>query len=156
MLITTAHFGELEISKDSIIHFEEGIPGFEELKEFVFLNYDDTDDTFKILQSVDSSDTAFAVVNPFEVKEDYEVTIDDTTIENLEIKDNSDVAICSITTIPDKITRMSANLLAPIVINTTNNKGKQMIMHNSQYTTKHYILDEVLSSALPKSEAVGE
>lgn len=150
MIVTTMHFGEVEVSEDSIIHFEEGIPGFEDLKRFVVLDYDDAGETFKILQSVDNSHTAFAVVNPFEVRSDYELTVDETTIENLGIKDTNELAICSIVTIPDKITKMSANLLSPVVINTTNNKAKQMIMHNSSYTTKHYILDEILSTVLPK------
>ncbi len=149
MLITTTHFGEVEVEKDNIIYFEEGIPGFEDLKKYVILDYADTDNTFKVLQSVENSSVSFAVINPFDVKEDYEVTIDDQTMESLSIKETTDLAVCSIVTIPDKITRMSTNLLSPIIINTTNNKAKQMVMHNSSYQIKHYILDEILSTAIP-------
>ena len=150
MLVTTTHFGEVEVDENSIIHFEEGLLGFEDVKKFVMLDCTDNGETFKVMQAVEKPYPAFAVINPFEVSSDYEVEIDDLTKENLAIKDSNEIAICSIVTIPDKITRMSANLLAPVVINTTNNKARQMVMQNSTYTTKHYILDEVLSTALPK------
>lgn len=152
MLINTMYFGEVEVDENSIINFEEGVPGFEDVKRFVLLNTNEEDDSFKILQAVDNTHPAFAVVNPFEVKADYEITIDDTTKESLLIENEKQIAVCSVVTIPDKITRMTANLMAPIVINTTNNKARQMIMNNSDYTTQHFILDEVLTSILPVSK----
>lgn len=152
MLINTIHFGEIEVDESNVIHFEDGLPGFEDVKKFVLLDTLEPDDTFKVLQAVEQPHPAFAVVNPFDVKSDYEVTIDDSTRISLGISDSNDVAICSVVSIPEKITRMTANLMAPIVINTVTKMGRQMIMNNSGYTTKHYILDEVLTSGLKSNK----
>ena len=37
MKIDTKYFGEIEIDNDKIIHFENGIMGFEEYKDFTLL-----------------------------------------------------------------------------------------------------------------------
>ena len=40
MNIKTTRFGEIEINDDKIIEFEQGIPGFDEEKQFVIIPYD--------------------------------------------------------------------------------------------------------------------
>lgn len=153
MKINTLNFGELDINENSILRFEEGIPGFEEVKSFAVLANDAKKTPFIWLQAVEQESPAFVMVNPFEVKPDYEFEIDDSTAEMLEIKDPSDVAIYSIVVIPDDISQMTTNLKAPIIINTANNKGRQMIMDKSPYETKHYILHEILKSKAQEQEA---
>jgi flagellar assembly factor FliW len=49
--ITTRQFGELEFEDDIVLHFEDGIIGFENLKRYVILKMDD--DLFFWLASVD-------------------------------------------------------------------------------------------------------
>lgn len=144
MIIKTMHFGEVEVDEKSIIHFEEGIPGFDDIKSYVVLSDGNKDTPFRWLQAVEQPHPAFAIISPFEVNKDYEVEIDKATEEALEIKDSSEVVIYSIVVIPEDISKMTANLKAPIIINTANNKGKQMIMDNSLYDIRHYILDELL------------
>ena len=46
-----------------------------------------------------------------------------------------------IITIPENIEDISANLLGPVVINCETNVGRQVISLNTDYTTKHRILD---------------
>ena len=38
---------------------------------------------------------------------------------------------------------MTANLLAPLIINATTKKGKQIVLLNKNYSTKHLILEEL-------------
>jgi flagellar assembly factor FliW len=49
--------------------------------------------------------------------------------------------------VPEDVSKMTANLKAPIVINLAKNKGKQMLMDNSPYEIKHLLLDELLNSS---------
>lgn len=144
MIINTMHFGEVEIDEKTIINFEEGLPGFDNIKRFVILSNIEDDTPFRWLQAVDCEHPAFAVISPFEINEGYEFDIDKTTEEILEIKNPSEVAVYSIVVIPEDITKMTANLKAPLIINTANNKGRQMIMDNSPYEVRHYILDELI------------
>jgi flagellar assembly factor FliW len=48
-----------------------------------------------------------------------------------------------IVTIPMDPKKMSANLKAPLVFNLNNKLGKQIILKDTQYQTKHFILEEM-------------
>lgn len=143
MKINTIYCEEIEIDNNSIIHFEDGLPGFDEMKEFAILNIEES--SFKWLQSVEDKNIALPIINPFNIKKDYEFDIDRTTEKKLDIKNAEDVIVYSVVVIPgEDLSKMSANLKAPIIINISNNKAKQMIMDNSQYGVKHYILEEIM------------
>lgn len=84
-------FGELEVSEENIIFFEEGIPAFENLKKFVIVKEDQS--PFYWLQSVEDKDIAFVIINPFEIKPDYEFDLPDEIVNKLEITSAEDVAV---------------------------------------------------------------
>lgn len=136
MNIQTKYFNEITIEEKNIIHFEHGIPGFLEEKQFVLLSLTE-DNVYYVLQSVQTSELAFVVTNPFLFFKEYDFNLDDATVEQLEIKDATDVAVYSILTLQDPFEKTTANLQAPIIINTKNNHAKQVILNDEKYTTKH-------------------
>jgi flagellar assembly factor FliW len=136
MNIQTKYFNEITIEEKNIIHFEHGIPGFLEEKQFVLLPLTE-DNVYYVLQSVQTSELAFVVTNPFLFFKDYDFNLADATVEQLEIKDATDVAVYSILTLQDPFEKTTANLQAPIIINTKNNHAKQVILNDEKYTTKH-------------------
>lgn len=142
MLIDTRHFGQIEIDEKGIIDFPEGLPGFEYVKKFVLLSNSDEDNVFWWLQSVDKPDLAFVVIEPKYIKEDYEVDVPDEEVEVLNIDEKCDITVLSIVVVPEDITQMTANLKAPIIINNTNKKGKQVVLECKDYSIKHYIMQE--------------
>lgn len=142
MKIKTTNFGEIEIEKDKIIYFPEGIPAFEEEKEFVIILNDDKENPFHWLQSVKNPKLSFIILNPFEIFNDYDILLPETAINKLKIENKEDVAIYTIVVIPEDITKMTTNLLGPIVINTKEKLGKQVILDDNRYTTKHFIFNQ--------------
>ncbi len=142
MKLNTKNFGELDIDEKKIISFPEGLPGFEEEKEFIIINNEDEENPFCWLQSVKNPDLAFVIVNPFFVFSDYSVDLSETVQEKLKIKDEKDVAVYSIVVVPEDLKKMTANLLGPIVINVRERLGKQVILDDPRYTTKHYIFPQ--------------
>lgn len=140
MKIKTKYFGEIEIEEENIIDFFQGIPGFEELKKFVLLDIPDQNN-FKCLQSIEE-EVAFLLINPWEFFSNYEFDLSDMELGELDIKKEKQMIIYNILTIPNDPKKMSANLLAPIVINVDAMKAKQVILYNSSYGTKHYILED--------------
>ena len=44
---------------------------------------------------------------------------------------------------PSDPQKMTANSKAPLVFNLKNRKGRQVILNNSEYTTRHNIMEEV-------------
>lgn len=146
MNLNTTRFGQLEVEESNIITFEKGLPGFDNLKKYVLLTDAQDATSFKWLQSLEHPEIALPMVDPFQVKKDYEFDLDNSTKESLQIKSQEDLTILSVAVIPNKITQMTTNLKAPIIINTTNNKATQMILNDNKYSTKHVILNEILTS----------
>lgn len=142
MKIRTKNFGEVEIEKDKIIYFQEGIPAFEEEKEFVLILNEDKESPFHSLQSVNKKELSFIVVNPFEIFDDYDILLPDIAINKLKIEKEEDLNIYTIVVIPEDIKKMTTNLAGPIVINRNKMLGKQVILDDERYTTKHFIFNQ--------------
>lgn len=135
--IKTARFGELEIQEDRIFHFADGLPAFEDEREFVILPFDD-DSPYSFLQSVATPKLAFLMTVPFVFFPDYEFVLEDDVMDALAIKGSEDMQIYTLVTIPGgNIKEMTANLMAPVVINKKTREAKQVVLDKSQYTTKH-------------------
>lgn len=143
MQLNTRHFGTIEIDEKGIIDFPEGIPGFETTRKFVLLSNAGENNPFRWLQGVDNTDLALVLVDPKYVRPDYMVDVDDSEVEILDIKNAEKVLVFSIAVIPEDLSKMTVNLKAPVLINTENNRGKQVVMENGDYSVRHYIMEEL-------------
>ena len=141
MKLNTKHFGEIDIDDKKIINFIDGIPGFDDQKKFIIIDNPDDTVPFKWLQSIDEPELAFVIINPFVFKDDYEFDLPKHILEKLKIREEKDVLVYSIVVIPEDITKMTANLAGPIIINSREMLGKQIILDDNRYKTKHYILE---------------
>ncbi|MBU8731777.1 flagellar assembly protein FliW [Cytobacillus oceanisediminis] len=138
MNIQTKFHGVQEINQDDIINFPSGIPGFLEEKEFYILPLEGTD--LFVLQSVKTPEVAFIVTDPFVLFPQYEFDLPKEALEKLEIQTDKDVATFAILTVRDPFEETTANLQAPLVINQTKKIGKQIILNQTPYQTKHEIM----------------
>ncbi|MGM0876458.1 MAG: flagellar assembly protein FliW [Bacillota bacterium] len=141
MEIKTKYHGVIEVEETNFIHFEHGIPGFLEEKEFILLPMD-VDSPFFIMQSKQTSELGFVVTNPFHFVKDYEFDITDHDKETLQIKNESDIQIFTILSVKEPFSETTANLQAPIIINHTSKLAKQVILNDTSYTTKHKIIQK--------------
>lgn len=141
MIVKTSRFGEVECQEEHLFSFIEGPLGFPEAKNFVILNHP-SNGIFKWLQSLDDPELAFVIVEPFAFFPSYEFDLEDSDIELLEITDPKKVLVYSILVIPPDPKKITANLKAPIVINGENRKGKQVILMDNRYMTKHYMFSD--------------
>ncbi|NEU30257.1 flagellar assembly protein FliW [bacterium LRH843] len=142
MNIHTKYQGQIEINEDQVITFENGIPAFENETGFVLLPFDEKTPFF-VLQSTKSVEVAFIIVNPFQFVPGYQVKLPDATIEQLAIEKEEDVATFVMLTVREPFTETTANLQAPVIINVAKQKGKQLLMSDSSYTTRHSIFQQV-------------
>ncbi|MGP3561706.1 flagellar assembly protein FliW [Geobacillus sp. BK01] len=144
MNIATKYHGERDIREDEIIRFPHGLPGFAEEKRFVLLPLADT--PFVILQSVDTPALGFVLIEPFSYFPAYEIELDEATLEQLGIESERDVALYAILTVADPFDNTTANLQAPVVINARKRIGKQVILTNTPYKTKHRLFPEKVAT----------
>ncbi|WP_100405456.1 flagellar assembly protein FliW [Bacillus solitudinis] len=146
MKIETKYTGMLKISEEQVIKFEKGIPAFEEETHYVLLPFD-AETPFFVLQSIKTVEVAFIVVNPFQFVPEYQVKLPDSTIEQLAIEKEEEVATFVMLTVRDPFNETTANLQAPVIINALKQKGKQLLMSDSSYKTKHWIFDKQPAAA---------
>jgi flagellar assembly factor FliW len=134
--LQTLRFGEIDINEEGIVSFPTGLPGFEDLEEFVFIQ-DNPELPFAYMQSTQDGDVSFIIANPFVFFPDYEFELSDATQVELEIKTEEDVRIYVILNAAETMEHSTINLLAPLVINFGARLGAQIILHNTSYLTKH-------------------
>lgn len=127
--------GEIEYKENNIITFRKGLPGLNELKKFILLDLQEYE-PFKLLQSLENDDIAMIVTSPYDFFKDYEVKLSEETIKNLQIESPEQVIILTTVTLNSDVKKITTNLQGPIVINTSNNLGEQIIIDNSKYKVK--------------------
>jgi flagellar assembly factor FliW len=142
--VQTKAFGFIETEERQRIEFPQGLFGFEELKEYVLL--DAEKQPFYWLQSVDKEQVAFVVVNPFLIRADYEVNIGNEELAEIGIDSPEKTLIFAIVTIPPGGDPMTVNLQGPLVINRDTRRGKQAVLTDARWKTKHDIMAELASA----------
>ncbi|MBM7096849.1 flagellar assembly protein FliW [Bacillus sp. H-16] len=142
MQLKTKYSGDVEVDDSQVIHFPQGIPSFEEERSFVMLPFSAEPNPFYILQSVTTSELAFVMADPFPFFSDYRVELTDSTIEQLDIKKEEEVSIFGVLTVKDPFEETTVNLSGPIVINNREKRGKQILLQDGKYHTRHRFLTE--------------
>jgi flagellar assembly factor FliW len=140
MKVESPLFGTVDVDSHKIIHFEKGIPGFLDEKEFVFLSFPET--PFYVMQST-KNELYFFVINPFDFFKDYEFDIPEAIVEQLEIKEREKVVAYSIVTIKDPFDQSTANLQAPVIINAEGQTGIQLVLDTKKFNIRQPIFTPV-------------
>jgi len=142
MQIETVRFGSVEIDDAKLIVFKDGIPGLEEYRRYALLQFEES---YPIiwLQSADEGGICLPVLDTFAVLTDYVFDIADEDVNELELKGPEELHVVSVLVIPEDIQGMTANLAAPIIINTVSGKAKQIVLTGSDYNVRAPVFNEV-------------
>lgn len=106
--------------------------GFEEYSEYALRNIFDDSSPFRVLACVQDR-IAFLVVNPFVVKEDYNLEIDDAVASNLGLMGEGTQNVAVLCVARKQIDSYRVNLRAPLIINTVKGRFQQVILQNEAY-----------------------
>ena len=144
MQINSRLFGEIDIQDDKLIVFEHGIMGFESLRKYALIFDSDKEGKNKImwLQSMEEAGLAFPVIDPTIVMETYNPTVEDEWLKPLgDYESDEELLVLCILTVPSDLTKMTANIKAPLIINGNTRKGCQIIVNNDDYDVRMNIYD---------------
>ncbi|RXH53646.1 flagellar assembly protein FliW [Kurthia gibsonii] len=130
MKIQTKFLGEVQIDPASIIQFPQGIPAFEEEKEFVVIPLG-AQSPFVTLQSVQTPSVGFMAAYPYHFKTNYAFDLEQEDLQQLQIEKSEDVLVYAILTLKDTLENSTMNLLAPVAINVKKQIGKQVVLHEN-------------------------
>ncbi|WWB86088.1 flagellar assembly protein FliW [Priestia aryabhattai] len=140
MKISTSYHGDIEIDNQQTLTFNQGIPGFLEETEFVILPLPEAE-AFQVLQSIQTKELAFIITDPFQFFLDYDFHLEPQEIEKLQLQQAEDAAVYVLLTMSDSVEKITANLQAPVIINTKQQLAKQVILMNTAYETKHRLFE---------------
>jgi flagellar assembly factor FliW len=150
--VATKAYGLIDVDERQKVTFPAGLFGFERFKDYLLL--DAERQPFYWLQSVDVEQVAFILINPFLFRPDYEVDVDDGELREIGLSDPKMALTFSIVTIPAK-GPMTANLQGPLIINRESRLGKQAILTDGRWKTKHDIMEELASAKQPDKAKKG-
>lgn len=138
MEILSTRIGNIPYNPAEVIRFEEGLFGFETLREFILVNGGE-DSYFMYLISLEDPSVIFVVCDPKVFIPEYTLSIHRREVEAIGSADGTNILNLVIATVPDSVDDMTINLLGPILIHGTTLKGRQVIDQNPDYGTKHRV-----------------
>jgi len=135
--IKNSQFGNIEIEKDNIIYFPDGLLGFEDVKKFTILTLTEYE-PFQWLVGVEE-DITFPIVSPLLVLQDYDPVITRDQMSVLGDFDEKNLLMYLIVTINSQTKKTTANLRGPLIINMENKKGVQIVLEEELSTEFQFI-----------------
>lgn len=147
--LQTLRFGVVTYGDDDVLHFEEGIPAFEEHRRWILLG--GKDDTLKWLQSLDDASLALPVASPFDIDRAYSVEIpaEDADAVGLDRTRLDRTGLLVVVTIPrDAPWDATANMTAPLVVSADTRRGRQIVVADGRYSVWHPVLEPSLRQAM--------
>lgn len=140
MEIEHPRLGKIHYLASDIINFPQGLPGYMHLKGYLLIRNEDTE-PFVWLVSVEDPEVSFLMVNPLLFCPDYSPNITKRDLTELAIDSPQSLLMYSIVTLHSTdILQTTANLCGPILINLAKKIGKQLVLLDDRYSTKHRIL----------------
>lgn len=137
--LSTNNFGNLSIEKENIITFEQGLLGFEELKQFAIIDVEECL-PFEWLVSVEDPIVAFPILNPTLFFSDYKPSLSKDDLVLLNIKKEKDIEMFCIVTLGKRPEDVTLNLKGPILINMKNKMGKQVVITEDYYSLNQQLI----------------
>ena len=130
------HLPLIQYSEDSILRFNEGLIGFCECKSFVLLESEGIA-PFRRLQSTERDDVGFLVLDSAYLNKEFPALVSDRDWESIGLTNPAArlaFVICIIGPTPAEST---GNLQAPLIINYANMTGRQVILGDSEFSSRH-------------------
>ena len=139
--IGTKYFGTVEFEEESVFTFPLGMPAFEDEKRFVPIEAPDRA-PLVFLQSLETPDLCFLAFPILVIDRDYHLAVspEDLAVLGMEAEREprigADVLVLALLCLHDGFP-ITANLMAPIVVNLATRSAVQAIRHDSMYSHQH-------------------
>jgi len=148
MIIQTSRFGGIEVDDQRFLNFPKGLLGFPDDREFALIQTGENSG-FYWMQAVHRPELAFVVCDPRLFVQDFKLPIKAEDLTQIGLSDASGSQVFVIVNKVDDL--LTGNLQGPLVINVATRVGKQLVLSDKRYSTRHPLM------RLPaKAEAVSK
>lgn len=110
-----------------VIDLVHPLPGFPDQRRFALVRLDDSGVLCQ-LRSLDDPDLRFLVMPPVPFFPDYAPQVGADVVADLQIESSEDVIVLLVLNAGDSLDRTTANLMAPVLINTVTLRASQVIL----------------------------
>lgn len=110
-----------------VIDLVHPLPGFPDQRRFALVSLDETGVLCQ-LRSLDDPSLRFLVVPPVAFFPDYAPEVGDDVVADLEITSADDVIVLLVLNAGDSLSTTTANLMAPVLVNTATRRASQVIL----------------------------
>lgn len=134
-------FGEMEISDKDIIHFEQGLLGFDEVTQYFLINHDEQG-MIMTMQNADGEVPQFVVLDPYAVIADYNPILPYSAVNYFGKSNVDNLKYLVIAVVKEDFNETVVNLKSPIVIDPKTQKAAQVILENSDYVMQYNVFSD--------------
>jgi flagellar assembly factor FliW len=142
MQITTTRFGVLDALDDQMVEIQGGLLGFPDASRYLRVAMPDAEG-WLWLQSVDDPELAFLAIDAFLFFPAYDLELPEADVAAIELEASTDAEVLALVTVhradDGAMDGITANLLGPIVINDRTKVGRQVVLSDSQYSTREIV-----------------
>ena len=138
MEVKTTRFGLVEVDAERVIRFADGFLGFPDCTEFVLLQTND-EGNFFWLQALNQPEVAFVTCDPLLFVPDYQIPVKAEEFEQIGLASMADAQVLIIVNKVGKV--LTGNLQGPLLINALTRCGKQLVLSEKKYSTRHPLLE---------------
>jgi flagellar assembly factor FliW len=141
--VETKYFRRISYETEALIEFPKGLPGFEQRRLFLALQFEDSQ-PLVFLQSLEDPGLCFITLPILAIDPQYQLQIDneDRDLVGLPVgqpvRIGDDVLCLAVVSIRES--GPTANLLGPIVVNLRNRKAVQAVDAESGYSHQHALV----------------
>jgi len=137
----TPHFGVLDYQVGQVIHFPDGLPAFEDQREFIPVEQSDSAPII-FLQSLTRPDLVFMTIPAHFIDPGYRLMAAEEDLAGLclagqqQFAPNPEALVLAIVTVAANQTA-TVNLMAPVVVNLATRRAAQIIQSEADYSFQH-------------------
>lgn len=129
MLIQTKYFGIIEIKPETIIEMIQPIYGFETDKRYTLISDEEIGTDLVWFQSIENQNVCFILANPNRFVSDSKIEITEECLNLLGCEQAQELDVLCIVSLGETFEQSTLNLKSPIVLNSKNNQGAQVILN---------------------------
>jgi len=130
----------IDIPEDQVIYVPLGLIGFPNQKRYVLLEHK-KGSPFIWFQAVDDEGLAFVLIDPLLCEPDYEIRVNSEDRKTLDLPDSCEglQTMVTVNITPGDPRRLQPISWGPVAINLPKKLAKQIVLHQSSYSTRHPI-----------------
>jgi len=148
MIIETSRFGGIEVDDQRFLNFPRGLLGFPDDREYALIQTGENS-AFYWMQAVHRPELAFVVCDPRMFVPDYQISVKEEDLSQIGLADTGGSQVFVVVNKVDDM--LTGNMQGPLVINVATRVGKQLVLSERKYSTRHPLMKLPVRSAVSKT-----